>query len=549
MGDRNFSSFSSFAGNNRRHHGLLIQKGMILLNALHEEMNGIRLSSGWWGDTFLGEGLAYITGTTVYPVRQEFCLPRGRITRTIILNDGLLIRYEIIGSISLSIRPLMNLRPCNLLNKEPVMEVSQENGNIILNGCRVQSSLPFTSDLQRYLNAYYPRDDEQGDECREDLLSPGFFSGTITDTCIEIKFTPEPCHEFVFNACIHGSEDILTHATGLCISGDEILVGHPWLDHSYDQETFLSLPGLLLEHHKFREAEDVFRRYLDRWKCGMIPTRYSDQYDSADGVLWFFWALFQYIQKIPKSLFIPTIKDEIESLLFNFPSNGIVTLEGSLIYVKEGSTRVDTFHIPRVGKPVDINALWILALELAEYLNLQTPVHSSDARLEFLSYWNEEKGCLYDLLDPDDGTIRSNQVIALAFGLIPFDDGRHALDVIRKKLLTPYGIRVLEPESNEDCKGSEGKIIYADDLVCPWQIGFYVDALIRYGEDPDHIRQVIGSLWNYFLTDGVGMVPQFFEGTPPHQPTGAICYACSIAELIRARNQILLLIKPHDRCS
>ena len=529
---------SSFAGNTRRYHGLLIHKGTVILSGLHDEANGIRLSSGWWGDTFLGDGLSWSIGATVYPVRQEFAIPGAFVIRTFLLGDVLTIRYEITGTVSLRIRPLMTRRSVKELTWNPVVVSSETDGKPILNGYRVTGNLMYTPDETWYQNAFYPGEQEQGYEARENLLSPGFFSGVVTDGVVEIQFMPPGYQPAGRDQDAEKPVDLLVHASRLFWTGDQIRAGYPRFTESRGRDTFISLPGLLLEADRFREAEEIFRRYLANRQQGIIINQYPDSCHSADTTLWFFWALFQYIQKLPGSPFISTIRHEIQEILLHYPRSGIVSLSGSLLSVDSRSTGMSTPYTPRNGKAVEINALWILMLEMAEFLKLTPPVRSQDARREFQAFWNEKSGCLYDRLEPEDPSVRSNQVIALGLGLVSFDEGRRALEVIRKDLLTPYGLRTLAPGSPGYCGRYAGDASFHNGMVWPWQTGFYVDALLEYGEEPATVRSSIQPLWNFFLTDGAGMLPECFDGDAPHQPGGAICFASSIGEMIRARNRI-----------
>nr|WP_319540485.1 amylo-alpha-1,6-glucosidase [uncultured Methanospirillum sp.] len=540
MADGEMYCSSSFAGNTRRYHGLLVKKDRILLSALHEEANGIRLSPGYWGDTFVDGGLPWTLGASLYPVIQEFAIPGARIRRSLVLDRGLTIRYEITGTVSLMIRPLMTNRSVQNLSGEQKEKSSTSEGSLILNGCAVRSDLGFTDDRQQYLNAWYPRDEERGYNAREDLISPGYFAGAVTNGIVEIRFAPQdaiPESNQIQES--QESRDILDHASQLCIRGSEILAGYHWFTETWGRDTFISLPGLLLETGRYREAEDVFRWHLAHRRDGLLLNRFPDSYNSSDATLWFFWALFQYIQKLPGSPFVATIRHEIEELISRYPKSEIASLNGNLITVREGTTWMDTQETPRTGMPVEINALWILALELMEYLKFSTPVSSRDALAEFQEFWNPETGCLYDVLNPSDPSVRSNQIIALAFGLLPFDDGHRALEVIERELLTPYGLRTLSPASARYHGRYGGDISYHNGMVWPWQTGFYLDALIQYGTDHEKIKSVITPLWEYFLTDGAGMLPEIFDGDAPHQPAGTICQAWSIAELIRARGTVI----------
>lgn len=537
------SCSSSFAGNTRRTHGLLIYQGKVLLAYLHDEADGIRLSPGWWGDAYLDDGLSYIAGAVLYPVEQEFHLPGGRVIRSIFLDRGLHIRYEITGIVSLTIRPLMTNRMVHDLSRDPVIEISDVGDALILNGCAVSSTIPFTHDMQWYLNAYYPCEQKAGNDAWEDHISPGYFSGIISDQVVEIQFTPvDLMHE---SREPRLDEDIISHAIQVC-TWKENTVRFPE-SKTLNRDTFISIPGLFLECGRYQEAEEIFKEFL---------TIHHDQISTAgetcqddDTLLWCFWALFQYIQRYPGSPFITTIRHELEELLFRFQYSPAISRSGNLIRTHDGVTRIDTPATSRIGMLVEINALWILALELMEFLKLKVPAQSAEVRKEFEAFWNPGTGCLYDIIEPLDPTIRSNQVIALALGMLPFDDGRTALAVLKRHLLTPYGLRTLPYTPPVVHAYDSGAISVSPGMVFPWQTGFFIDALIQYGSGDDELLHVITPLWHYFLTDGGGMLPEFFEGAAPHHRGGSLCHPGSIAELIRSRRQVLGKIRERIRPS
>ena len=79
------------------------------------------------------------------------------------------------------IRPLMSSRSVQDLSCNPEVNTSIVEGTLILNGCAVRSDIPFTDDTQRYINARYPREEERGYDAVEELISPGYFAGVITN--------------------------------------------------------------------------------------------------------------------------------------------------------------------------------------------------------------------------------------------------------------------------------------------------------------------------------------------------------------------------------
>ncbi|HOJ95534.1 MAG TPA: amylo-alpha-1,6-glucosidase [Methanospirillum sp.] len=530
---------SSFAGNSRRYHGLFIDHGRIILSSLHETINGISLLPGWWGDRPIHESVAHILSARLYPVTEEFFLGSALVTRTRELDQGLRIRWEITGTADLEIRPLMIDRSIHDLGSEHQIQVEPVQGGYDWNGYQFRCTLPFTSEEHHYFHARYPLDAARGYEDQEDLFSPGIFAGTITNDIIELGVYPGGTYHLRTSPA--PPRDLINRASHLCIQNGKIITGYHGLMQARGRDTFISMPGLLLAYGRYHQAEDLFRQYLRHRNGGLIPDRIPDSYNSADGSLWFFWALFQYLQTQQNSPFVDGIIPDLESLIMSYPETVHTSMEHDLITVSPHSTWMNTRYTPREGKPVEINALWVLALEVCEYLEINVPVSSKQVRRSFYSFWNEATGCLYDVLDPDDAAVRPNQLIALALGLVPFDEGRRALDTIQNTLLTPYGPRTLAPGSPGYQGTYTGDAFCHNGMVCPWLMAWYIDALIQYGEHPWHVSRVLHPLSSYFLSDGCGMIPELFDGDFPYTPRGAICQARSTGEFIRARNTILSL--------
>ncbi|MCA1916033.1 amylo-alpha-1,6-glucosidase [Methanospirillum hungatei] len=537
-----FSS-SSFAGNTRRYHGLYVNRERIILSSLHETINGISLLPGWWGERSPDDSIRHILSAQMYPVSQEISVGKALVTRTIDLHQGLSIRWEVNGTADMVIRPLMTDRSMHNLNSEHQIEVRPVQGGYDWNGYQFRCTLPFIEEYQQYFNARYPKEADRGYDDTEDLISPGFFAGTGMNEVIELEVFPSGLYT-LRDSPKGSSSDLLIRASQLCLRNGGILAGYHWFHQEWGRDTFISMPGLLLAGGRYREAEDTFRKFLRHRRGGLIPNRYPDTFNSADGSLWLFWALFHYLQTHHDSPFIDEITPDLESLITSYPETEITSMEHDLISVSPCSTWMDTPSTPREGRPVEVNALWVLALEVCEYLEIGVPVSSKQVRRSFYTFWNEDAGCLYDVRDPDDGSVRPNQLIALALGLMPFDEGRQALDLIQKTLLTPYGLRSLAPTEPGYHGRYAGDPSYHNGMVWPWLMAWYMDALIQYGEQPRQISRVLHPLWQYFLTDGAGMLPEIFDGDFPFAPKGTICQAWSIAELIRGRNTILSLINP-----
>ena len=546
MTDGDRVSTSSFAGNSRRYHGLLIEKDHIILSSLHETIQDVSLLPGWWGNSPPDNTLRHTLSARLYPVIQEIAVQDIVVTKTISLDRGLTIRWEADDRADFIIRPLLTTRSIHDLITEPHIRFRDSPGGFTGNGHQFGCTLPFTPDYQIYQNARYPADAARGYDGYENLVSPGFFSGTILDEEVRLDVYPAQTPRPLPLPFPRIETDLLYRASCLCLKPGTIIAGHHWFTESWGRDTFISLPGLLLAWDRYREAEEVIRMYLRHRRGGLIPNRLPDSYNSSDASLWLFWALFHYLQTHQDSPFIDEITPDLEDLITSYPESEMTTLDGNLISVSACSTWMDTQATPRTGKPVEINALWVLALELCEYLEIGLPVLPKTARKAFLAFWNDNTGCMYDVLDPHDPQVRPNQVIALALGLIPFDEGRQALERIRSDLLTPYGLRSLAPGSPGYHGTYAGDNSYHNGMVWPWLTAWYIDALMQYGEPPHRASRTMLPLWNHLYTDGAGMLPELFEGESPYQPAGTICQAWSIAELIRARNTLISAQKLPD---
>jgi predicted glycogen debranching enzyme len=210
---------------------------------------------------------------------------------------------------------------------------------------------------------------------------------------------------------------------------------------------------------------------------------------------------------------------------------------------------------PRNGKPVEIQALWYNALRFAGSLahdsgqeNLRAYYEdlSTKAAKNFnLSFWNENAGYLYDVVDRDkrDSSLRPNQVIALSLGYcaIPEARARKILAAAECNLLTPYGLRTLAPSDPAYRGRYEGSVAerdsaYHQGTVWPWLLGPYITADLRFNGDAARSRApgLLESLRTFVLTRGTGQIPEIFDGDFPHEPRGCFAQAWSVAEILRA---------------
>jgi predicted glycogen debranching enzyme len=211
---------------------------------------------------------------------------------------------------------------------------------------------------------------------------------------------------------------------------------------------------------------------------------------------------------------------------------------------------------PRIGKPVEIQALWIHALETvgrwcaerggggAGERYLDTARRGRAAFGE--RFWRPELGYLADVVDGPDGddlSLRPNQLLALSIGE-PLVDGAIAgsvLDAVGRELETPVGLRSLAPRDPAYAGHYGGGPaardgVYHRGTVWAWLLGPYAEALVRFGgpEGRARARVVLDGLRRHLYDAGLGSVSEIFDGDAPYTPRGCPWQAWSVAELLRA---------------
>jgi predicted glycogen debranching enzyme len=211
----------------------------------------------------------------------------------------------------------------------------------------------------------------------------------------------------------------------------------------------------------------------------------------------------------------------------------------------------DMVITPRGGKPVEINALWYNVLRIAAALTDEAGFTRRAQRVRRVfseRFWNERAGCCFDVIDPEDTSIRPNQLLAISlpFPLLEPKRAESVLRVCEEKLLTPVGLRTLAPDDPR----YRGRLIgnqeerdtaYHQGTVWPWLLGPYITALVRIrGEGGrEEGRRLLANMDKHLLEAGVGTISEAFDGDPPHTPRGCIAQAWSVAEVLRVRAEEL----------
>jgi len=443
----------------------------------------------------------------------------------------------------------------------------------------------------------YPIEAERGLDDIEDLFNPGrFVLEAEGATGITLWASMEPTvkpdwdtelkgrRETVVAAC-SDPENLAAGASAVCKSesiaiqklaraandfvvyrkapdgsdGTSIIAGYPWFA-DWGRDTMISLPGLLLTTGRFRQARQVLSVFANYVSEGMIPNRFDDytnepHYNTVDASLWFIHAAFEYRrlsadERTFTSVLLPACRAILDGYCkgtrFHIKmdeSDGLIAQGDATTQLTWMDAKYDnTVFTPRQGKAVEINALWYHALVLMEQRELAEKTAASFRR----TFWISPFRGLCDVMDGPrrDKSIRPNQILAVSLPNSPLDDDqqRAVVEVVRRELLTPMGLRTLSP-SDPNYHGRYGgpqkqrDEAYHNGTVWPWLIGPFLEAYLRVNrhspESQAQARRWLRPLIEQMNEYCIGQIHEICEGDPPHRPVGCFAQAWSVAEVLR----------------
>jgi predicted glycogen debranching enzyme len=331
--------------------------------------------------------------------------------------------------------------------------------------------------------------------------------------------------------------------------GRSILAGYHWFA-DWGRDTMIALPGLTLTTGRADIAKKIllaFVRYVDR---GMLPNNFPDaggspDYNTVDAALWFFEAVRQYFAATQDTATRYHIRvDESDGLLYA----GEAGVQLTWMDAKVG----DWVVTPRIGKAVEINALWFNALEtMASFAPLVKESAGPYAKLaaqakqNFAKFWNDAAGCCYDVIDSpgigNDATLRPNQIFAVSLPQSPLslEQQKLVVDFCAKRLVTSYGLRSLargEPgyQGHYGVGVRERDGAYHQGTAWGWLLGPFVLAHLRVYSDRAAALSFLEPLGQQIHTHGLGTLSEIWDGDPPFAPRGCIAQAWTVGEVLRA---------------
>ena len=629
-----FSSGTLALCNTRRYHGLLVgsqtppaDRVLALANCLESlyiQDKNIELAAFEFDRNIHPKGYTYLTQfKRDLGVHFDYDLGPVKLTKSIYLmpdTDALAMIYDfntVHTPFDFSVRPFVALRDFHDLQESAahltslwrgyglaVRTDSEQIGQLLLQS----ENMYFQSDPQWWYNFLYRIEKQRCQDCSEDLWTPGKFNRRIdspTRIILWASYGPWTTDEqdagidwdidIVLDGLMLREKELteqiktpdetlrkLHSAAGQFVveriiedqSTPTILAGFPWfLD--WGRDTFISLPGLLLETSRFETAAGVLTTFARAVSEGMIPNRFDDyshsaHYNSVDASLWFVHAAFEYLRKTADTQtfsvkLLPAIRWIVDSYRrgtrFNIHADkdNLITAGSPDTQLTWMDAKCDgVAFTPRHGKAVEINALWHSILSrLADYYTDRSPEQYRyysqlvrQVKQSFIkAFWNESAGYLNDCILPDqipDQSLRPNQIFAVSLPHSPLSlkRQRRIVQVVQDHLLTPFGLRTLSPDDSRYVGKYQGPLYqrdaaYHNGTVWPFLIGPFIEALLKVSDFSEDAKirsaQLLQPLLNHLTEEAcLGSISEIFDGDSPHQPKGCFAQAWSVAEILRA---------------
>lgn len=348
-----------------------------------------------------------------------------------------------------------------------------------------------------------------------------------------------------------------------------IIAGYHWFN-DWGRDTMIALPGLCVATHRFDDAATILRTFAPYVVDGLLPNNFPDHagvvpgYNTVDATLWYVIAIHAYERATAdRSLvddLLPVIREIVDRHIGGTrygigvdPADGLLRAGETGVQLTWMDAKIGDWVVtPRIGKPVEINALWFNVLQLlAAWLkDRREPAADSysalaeRAQAAFRSrFTSSQRGYLPDVIDGPDGddwTLRPNQIFAvsLPFPLLDGEVARAAVDVVGRALLTSYGLRSLassDPAYRGDYGGDSVRRDsgYHQGPVWAWLLGAYAEAHHRVHGDAEAAIRLLTPLVDHLRDAGLGSISEIFEGDAPHGPRGCVAQAWSVAETLR----------------
>jgi len=547
-----------------------------------------------------------------WPTWTYRLLDGTRIVHELFVPAGspiVVLRWRVVashGPVRLAVRPFLSGRDSHALHHENAsfrFSAEAHGGRIAwepypgVPGVVALTNGAYTPEPQWYRGFQYDEERARGLDCVEDLAAPGVFRWDLADAdAVLILATagalPAGAGASATYTRLRRAERARRgrFASRLLRAGDAYLVrrdegktvvaGYPWFT-DWGRDTFIALRGLCLATGWLNDARSILLEWAGLVSEGMLPNRFVDQgnapeYNTVDASLWYIVAVHDFFRALEAEGRRPASRDRrrlaeaVEAILAGHMRGtryGIRATDDGLLAAGEPGVQLtwmdakvsDWVVTPRTGKPVEIQALWLNALRIAEeFTPRYRPVFERGVAAFADRFWNAGEECLFDVVDADhvagrmDASVRPNQILAvggLPYPLVTGERARRIVDTAERRLWTPLGLRTLAPDAEGYCPRYEGDMrsrdaAYHQGTVWPWLLGPFVEAWVRVRGGTGEVRaqarrRFLAPLLAHLSQAGVGHVSEIADAEPPHTPRGCPFQAWSVGEALRLDLQVL----------
>ena len=512
-------------------------------------------------------------------------------------------------NVKLSVRPFLSGRDYHSLHHEnPAFQFdAEEHGERVtwhpypgIPPVLAASNGAYAHQPEWFRNFLYAEERARGLDCAEDLASPGLFhwdlangeavwilaaggheggalrQGEAAASCLKRLRAAEKRRR-KFPTRLHRAADAYVVRRR---RGKTIVAGYPWFT-DWGRDTFIALRGLCIAGGRLDDARDILVEWAGAVSEGMLPNLFVDagdapEFNSVDASLWYVVAVHDFLRAAEAGKGKLTKRDQqalrgaVEAILAGYADGtryGIRCDADGLLAAGQPGVQLtwmdakvgDWVVTPRIGKPVEIQALWLNALRIGSAFSDRWGAAFERGRDSFRQrFWNDGGGCLYDVVDADheagklDASFRPNQIFAvggLPFAVLDGEQARKVVDAVEARLLTPLGLRSLAPGEPGYTGHYEGGVrerdgAYHQGTVWPWLVGPFVEAWVRVrGSSAAAKREARARFLEPLLAHldeaGLGHISEIADGDPPHTPRGCPFQAWSVGEALRLDQVVL----------
>ncbi|HET9447609.1 MAG TPA: glycogen debranching enzyme N-terminal domain-containing protein, partial [Steroidobacteraceae bacterium] len=177
-----------------------------------------------------------------------------------------------------------------------------------------------------------------------------------------------------FRQLVLAADQFIVERRTISSAGNTVIAGYPWFG-DWGRDTMIALPGLALTTGRPEIAANILRTFAAFVADGLLPNRFPDgadapEYNTVDATLWYFVAIDEYLRVSGDRKLLTDLFPVLRSIV-RWHQRG--TRHGIRVDDADGLLRAgepgvqltwmdakigDWVVTPRVGKPVEINALW-----------------------------------------------------------------------------------------------------------------------------------------------------------------------------------------------